>query len=74
MSTLQLQGSFGMYLLKQSITLALALSHYSTPALLLQGSGCVVSNHNLTLKSPLCNPGISEPAPYPYPLLMSFDG
>lgn len=39
MSTFRLQGSFGMYLLKQSITLA--LSDYSTPALLLQGWGGV---------------------------------
>lgn len=59
MSTLQSQGSFGMCLLKQSLTLA--LPHYSTPALLREG--VKFQKCSLTLQSSLGNPRNSEPVP-----------
>lgn len=70
MSTLQLQGSFGMYLLKQSITLA--LSDYSTPALLLQGG---VDSFQTTISlSSLHFATLKFQSLFPYPSLpTSFD-
>lgn len=68
MSTLLSQGSSGMCLPKQSMTLA--LSDCRTPALL--RGGVKYQNYNFTFQSLLGNPGNLELVPRP-PLPSSFD-